>query len=70
MIASASIFASGVDHCRSESEDVEAEVEDHREVHFVVRIDVCRGTDRLHCVAVRSRFRGLVLMSALFIEAP
>jgi hypothetical protein len=69
-MASASVFASGVDHCRSESEDVGADVEDHWEVRFAVRLEICRGADRLHCAAVRSRFRDLVLMSVCVIEVP
>jgi hypothetical protein len=69
-MASASVFASGVDHRRSESEDVGADVEDHREVRFAVRLDICRGADRLHCAAVRSRFKDLVLMLACVIEVP
>lgn len=68
MIASASVFASGVDHCRSEP--VDAEVEDHREVHLVGRVETARGPDLLHFIAVRNRFRDLVLMSACVIEVP
>lgn len=68
MIASASVFASGVDHCRSGPFDVE--VEDHREVHLAVRFEIARGPEPPHLVAVRSRFRDLVLMSICVTEVP
>ncbi len=68
MIASASVLASGVDHCRSER--VDAEVEDHREVHLIVRLEIDRGPGSICFVAVRSRFKDLVFMSVYVIEVP
>ena len=46
VIASASVFASGVDHCRSELAEVE--VEDHREAHSEFRLPIGRSSSRLH----------------------
>ena len=45
VIASASVFASGVDHCRSEVAEV---AEDHLHACFVFRHPIDRNSDRLH----------------------
>lgn len=68
VIASASVFANGVDHCLSLAAGMD--VEDHREAHFAAWYITDCGRDRLHCVAVRSRFRELTLISNRVIEVP
>lgn len=52
VIASPSIFASGVDHFRSEVEDVD--VDDKRIAHCVDRRSVLFGCEILHRVVARS----------------
>jgi hypothetical protein len=63
-MASASVFASGVDHCRLVVAGVE--VEDQREAQVVSDNAIGRVCNRLHRIAVRNRFRGLALMSVFY----
>lgn len=63
-MAWAKVFARGVDHCRSEF--AEAEVDDHRDAHLLLWHPMDLGTKRPFRAAVRSRFRGWVLMSTLY----
>jgi len=69
VIASPSIFASGVDHFRCSPEDVVVDDDDHRVAHGVNGEHLV-GSFWLHRVAVRSRLRDVALMAVDAIVVP